>query len=72
MNSPICNSSPYPTTSASGTSAVGGRSGPNSFDFKKVAAGLLVQTSDLGVVTEADLKVVTRRVPDAALIDPCS
>jgi phosphoribosylaminoimidazolecarboxamide formyltransferase/IMP cyclohydrolase len=36
-----------------------------SFDFKKVSGGLLVQTSDAGVVTEADLKIVTERAPDA-------
>ena len=33
------------------------------FDFKKVGGGLLVQTSDLGVVSEADLKVVTEKAP---------
>ena len=35
-----------------------------SFDFKKVSGGLLVQTSDDGVITEADLKVVTKIAPD--------
>jgi phosphoribosylaminoimidazolecarboxamide formyltransferase/IMP cyclohydrolase len=35
------------------------------FDFKKVSGGLLVQGSDTGVVTEADLKVVTEKAPDA-------
>ena len=38
------------------------------FDFKKVSGGLLVQTSDDGVVTEAELKVVTDKAPDAAQI----
>jgi len=33
------------------------------FDFKKVSGGLLVQTSDLGVVTADDLKVVTDKEP---------
>jgi phosphoribosylaminoimidazolecarboxamide formyltransferase/IMP cyclohydrolase len=33
------------------------------FDFKKVSGGLLVQTSDMGVITEADLKVVTNKAP---------
>ena len=33
------------------------------FDFKKVSGGLLVQTSDLGVVTADDLKVVTKKAP---------
>ena len=39
-----------------------------SFDFKKVSGGLLVQTSDAGVVTEADLKIVTEKTPDAGQI----
>jgi phosphoribosylaminoimidazolecarboxamide formyltransferase/IMP cyclohydrolase len=34
------------------------------FDFKKVSGGLLVQSSDDGVVTETDLKVVTKIAPD--------
>jgi phosphoribosylaminoimidazolecarboxamide formyltransferase/IMP cyclohydrolase len=34
------------------------------FDFKKVSGGLLVQSSDDGVITEADLKVVTEIAPD--------
>jgi phosphoribosylaminoimidazolecarboxamide formyltransferase/IMP cyclohydrolase len=39
-----------------------------SFDFKKVSGGLLVQTADAGVITEADLKIVTDLAPDAAQI----
>ncbi|MAT51356.1 MAG: bifunctional phosphoribosylaminoimidazolecarboxamide formyltransferase/inosine monophosphate cyclohydrolase [Porticoccaceae bacterium] len=40
------------------------------FDFKRVNGGLLVQDRDLGMVTAADLKVVTRRAPtDAELRD---
>lgn len=35
----------------------------DSFDFKKVSGGLLVQTSDLGVITADDLKVVTEKTP---------
>jgi phosphoribosylaminoimidazolecarboxamide formyltransferase/IMP cyclohydrolase len=35
-----------------------------SFDFKKVSGGLLVQSSDDGVITAADLKVVTEVAPD--------
>jgi phosphoribosylaminoimidazolecarboxamide formyltransferase/IMP cyclohydrolase len=35
------------------------------FDFKKVSGGLLVQTSDLGVITADDLKVVTKLAPTA-------
>jgi phosphoribosylaminoimidazolecarboxamide formyltransferase/IMP cyclohydrolase len=38
------------------------------FDFKKVSGGLLVQTSDGGVVTESDLNVVTEIAPDASQI----
>ncbi len=33
------------------------------FDFKRVNGGLLVQDRDLGVITEADLKVVSKRQP---------
>ncbi|MCO4811762.1 MAG: bifunctional phosphoribosylaminoimidazolecarboxamide formyltransferase/IMP cyclohydrolase [Gammaproteobacteria bacterium] len=36
---------------------------PTGFDFKKVSGGLLVQTSDLGVITPDDLKVVTEKAP---------
>ena len=36
---------------------------PVGFDFKKVSGGLLVQTSDLGVITADDLKVVTEKAP---------
>ena len=38
------------------------------FDFKKVSGGLLVQTSDMGVITEADLKVVTDKAPTPAQV----
>ena len=33
------------------------------FDFKRVNGGLLVQDRDLGMVTEGDLKIVTKRKP---------
>jgi phosphoribosylaminoimidazolecarboxamide formyltransferase/IMP cyclohydrolase len=33
------------------------------FDFKKVSGGLLVQNTDLGVITQSDLKVVTELAP---------
>jgi phosphoribosylaminoimidazolecarboxamide formyltransferase/IMP cyclohydrolase len=33
------------------------------FDFKKVSGGLLVQNTDLGVISESDLKVVTDLAP---------
>src|SRR5690606_14577709 len=36
------------------------------FDYKRVNGGLLVQDRDLGMITEADLKVVTRRAPTEA------
>ena len=36
---------------------------PAGFDFKKVSGGLLVQTSDLGIITADDLKVVTEKAP---------
>lgn len=40
------------------------------FDFKKVSGGLLVQDSDLGKITAADLRVVTEVAPtDAQLAD---
>ena len=35
----------------------------SSFDYKRVNGGLLVQTRDLGMVTEKDLKIVTERQP---------
>ena len=38
------------------------------WDFKRVNGGLLVQDRDLGMVTAADLKVVTKRVPTEAEI----
>ncbi len=34
-------------------------------DYKRVNGGLLVQERDLGMITEADLKVVTKKVPTA-------
>jgi len=36
---------------------------PPAWDYKKVNGGLLVQNGDGGVVTAADLKIVTRRQP---------
>ena len=33
------------------------------FEFKKVSGGLLVQNTDIGVITESDLKVVTELAP---------
>ena len=42
------------------------QSAATTFDFKKVSGGLLVQTSDKGDVTEADLKVVSKKAPSDA------
>ncbi len=36
------------------------------FDFKRVNGGLLVQDLDIGMITEADLKIVTKRAPTEA------
>jgi phosphoribosylaminoimidazolecarboxamide formyltransferase/IMP cyclohydrolase len=38
------------------------------FDFQKVSGGLLVQNTDLGVITENDLKVVTELAPTSQQI----
>jgi phosphoribosylaminoimidazolecarboxamide formyltransferase/IMP cyclohydrolase len=38
------------------------------FDFKKVSGGLLVQGSDTGNITEADLTIVSEKAPDAGQI----
>ncbi|NHN75761.1 bifunctional phosphoribosylaminoimidazolecarboxamide formyltransferase/IMP cyclohydrolase [Azotobacter chroococcum] len=35
----------------------------NGLDYKRVNGGLLVQSRDTGMITEADLKVVTQRAP---------
>ena len=43
-----------------GTERIGG------LDYKRVNGGLLVQDRDNGMVTESDLKVVTKRVPTEA------
>ena len=39
------------------------------FDFKKVSGGLLVQGTDLGRITAADLKVVSKIAPTVAQIE---
>jgi phosphoribosylaminoimidazolecarboxamide formyltransferase/IMP cyclohydrolase len=46
------------------TGPLGGVS-PGAPEYRSVTGGLLVQSRDTGVVTAADLKVVTRRAPDA-------
>jgi phosphoribosylaminoimidazolecarboxamide formyltransferase/IMP cyclohydrolase len=42
-----------------------GKTRPAGLDFKRVTGGLLVQDRDRGMVTEKDLKVVTKRAPSA-------
>lgn len=42
---------------------------PNDWDFKRVKGGLLIQERDVGKITAADLKVVTKRHPTAQEID---
>lgn len=39
---------------------------PDSFDYKRVAGGLLVQDADQGKIDRSDLKVVTKVQPDEA------
>jgi phosphoribosylaminoimidazolecarboxamide formyltransferase/IMP cyclohydrolase len=41
----------------------------NDFDFKRVGGGLLAQTPDIAQLDRSDLKVVTRRAPNAAELD---
>lgn len=43
-------------------------SSKGTIDIKKVSGGLLVQSSDMGVITAADLKVVTENAPDEAQV----
>ncbi len=40
-----------------------------SLDYKRVNGGLLVQDRDLGMITQDDLKIVTKRTPTDAEID---
>ena len=47
-----------------------GVSRPAELDYKRVSGGLLVQDRDIGFVTSADLRVVTKREPTASeLVD---
>jgi phosphoribosylaminoimidazolecarboxamide formyltransferase/IMP cyclohydrolase len=48
---------------------VWGKQRATGLDFKRVKGGLLVQDWDLGVITEADLKVVTKRPPTSQEIE---
>ena len=40
-----------------------GNQRPQNFDYKRVNGGLLIQDRDNGMITEQDLKVVSKRVP---------
>ena len=40
-----------------------GEQRPQDFDYKRVNGGLLIQDRDNGMITEQDLKVVSKRVP---------
>jgi phosphoribosylaminoimidazolecarboxamide formyltransferase/IMP cyclohydrolase len=40
-----------------------GQPGRNSYDSKRIGSGLLLQSADNHVLTDADLKVVTKRIP---------
>jgi phosphoribosylaminoimidazolecarboxamide formyltransferase/IMP cyclohydrolase len=40
-----------------------GQPGRNSYDSKRIGSGLLLQSADNHVLSEADLKVVTKRIP---------
>jgi len=42
-----------------------GKNGDGVLDYKRVGGGLLVQTSDAARITQADVKVVTKRAPTA-------
>jgi phosphoribosylaminoimidazolecarboxamide formyltransferase/IMP cyclohydrolase len=43
--------------------------GANRWDFKRVGGGLLVQSTDTGVIGTADLRIVSRRPPTPAELD---
>jgi phosphoribosylaminoimidazolecarboxamide formyltransferase/IMP cyclohydrolase len=43
-----------------------GDAAPHAYDYKRIAGGLLVQDADRDTLLLSDLKVVSRRVPDAA------
>ena len=52
----ICGELPNPNERAQG------------LDYKRVTGGLLVQTADMGLITEDDLKIVTKVAPTSAQI----
>ncbi len=53
---------------AAGSAIVAGKGPLVRFDYKKVSGGLLVQNTDRGKITAADLKVVTDKQPTAEQI----
>jgi len=46
-----------------------GGDGRNTFDFKRIGGGLLVQTADNHTVKRSELKVVSKRAPDPKELD---
>ena len=50
------------------SSAIAAQAQLPQYDYKKVSGGLLVQNTDCGKITEADLKVVTEKQPTAEQI----
>ena len=46
-----------------------GRNGRNSHDVKRVGSGLLIQTADNRAISQAELKVVTRKKPSEPQLD---
>ncbi|MFL0796083.1 MAG: bifunctional phosphoribosylaminoimidazolecarboxamide formyltransferase/IMP cyclohydrolase [Cellvibrionaceae bacterium] len=46
-----------------------GNERPTAYDYKRVNGGLLIQEKDNGMVTKADLKVVTKKAPSDAEMD---
>ena len=43
----------------------------DSFDYKRVLGGLLVQDRDLGTINKDDLKIVSKREPNEQEIQDC-
>ncbi|MGH8666592.1 MAG: bifunctional phosphoribosylaminoimidazolecarboxamide formyltransferase/IMP cyclohydrolase [Burkholderiales bacterium] len=48
---------------------IAGAGGKNSWDFKRIGGGLLVQSPDDGAIQASDFRCVTRRAPDPAELD---
>ena len=58
----VLETGPDACRSAAG-SAIAAQAQLPQFEYKKVSGGLLVQNTDLGKITEADLKIVTEKTP---------